>query len=61
MKAAPRKIVAADGKPTRTKDDLLDPIENKKPGDRVVVTNLQTPVNGMLLREANEEASASDE
>ena len=31
-------IVGVDGKPTRTKDDLLDVIEGKKPGDRVTVT-----------------------
>jgi S1-C subfamily serine protease len=31
-------IVGVDGKPTRTKDELLDVIESKKPGDRVTVT-----------------------
>ena len=31
-------IVGVDGKPARTEDELLDVIESKKPGDRVVVT-----------------------
>lgn len=31
-------IVAVDGKPIRTADDLLEVVESKKPGDRVTVT-----------------------
>ena len=31
-------IVAVDGKPIRTADDLLDIVENKKPGEQVTVT-----------------------
>ena len=31
-------IVGVEGKPTRTKDELLDVIESKKPGDQVIVT-----------------------
>jgi S1-C subfamily serine protease len=31
-------IVAIDGKPVRTGNDLLDTVESKKPGDQVVVT-----------------------
>ena len=31
-------IVAVDGKPIRSADDLLDIVENKKPGERVTVT-----------------------
>jgi len=31
-------IVGVDGRPTRTKDDLLDVVEGKKPGEQVVVS-----------------------
>jgi S1-C subfamily serine protease len=31
-------IVAVDGKPVRTADDLLSAIESKRPGEEVVVT-----------------------
>jgi len=31
-------IVAVDGKPIRTADDLLEVVESKKPGEKVVVT-----------------------
>lgn len=41
--------------------ELVYITEGLDDGDRVVVTNLQTPVTGMLLRDANEEADASDE
>ena len=37
-RAAADQIVAADGKPVRTRDDLLTVVEGRKPGDEVVIT-----------------------
>jgi len=37
-RAAADLIVAVDGKPIRSADSLLDVVENKKPGEEVVVT-----------------------
>lgn len=34
-------IVAVDGRPVRTRDDLLDIVESKKPGERVTVAVLR--------------------
>jgi S1-C subfamily serine protease len=36
-----RRIVAIDGKPVRTLDDLLSCVESHKPGDRVTITVLR--------------------
>ena len=37
-RSAADRIVAVDGQPVRTADDLLTIVESKKPGDKVVVT-----------------------
>jgi len=37
-RAAADRIVAVDGRPIKTRDDFLDAIEVKQPGDQVLVT-----------------------